>query len=853
MKQVTSVIIFLIFSLTALATDWNENEYHSVEKSIRTARFADRELLATDFGASSGATAETNQRAINAAIEKCSKLGGGRVLVSGGTYLTGAIELKSHVNLVIDRNTTLQFAYRPELYPVVETRWEGIDCRNISPCIYAFKATDVGLTGEGTVDGGGEFETWWHWCGAAKYGWKDGIASQRTSRPQLLKMAEENIPAGKRVFTADDRLRPQLVQFNQCDGVYVEGVTLLRSPFWVLHPLLCKNVVVRNVKFINDGPNGDGCDPESCDGVLIEKCYFDTGDDCIAVKSGRNNDGRLWDRPSQNIIIRDCEMKNGHGGVVIGSEISGGCRNLYAENCTMDSPNLDRVIRIKTNTCRGGLIENINIRNIKVGQCREAVVKINLDYENKEQCHRGFPPTVRNVSIDNVTCEKSNYGVLIIGLPDRCNVHDINISDCRFNHVKYGNKITGETRDIRYDNYYVNNSLCLTDPPFSRFSQWLTVSEMKRQPRSYLLDFSTKPKWSYVMGIELEAMLDTWRAYGGDSIKDYCMMYVDSMISPDGIISRYNLKDYNLDNVRTGHFIGRMHKLFPEEKTLRAIKTLMEQLDRQPRTKEGVYWHKAIYAWQVWLDGIFMGLPFRVDNARLVYGNKKAGEIYDDAVDQLTKTYWRTLDRETGLNRHAWDETREMFWCDTVTGLSKHCWGRAQGWFTMALVEILDALPEDYGRRREVETLLESSLAAIEKWQDKESGLWHQVMDSPQREGNYLESTCSSMFTYAMLKAVRKGYADKKYLRPALKAYDGIVNRFIRVNPDLTISLTDCCSVAGLGPGTSEAVRKVAPQVKENKLRRDGSFEYYISEPVRENDAKGIGPFIWASLEKEML
>lgn len=171
----------------------------------------------------------------------------------------------------------------------------------------------------------------------------------------------------------------------------------------------------------------------------------------------------------------------------------------------------------------------------------------------------------------------------------------------------------------------------------------------------------------------------------------------------------------------------------------------------------------------------------------------------------------------------------------------------------MALVEILDALPEDYGRRREVETLLESSLAAIEKWQDKESGLWHQVMDSPQREGNYLESTCSSMFTYAMLKAVRKGYADKKYLRPALKAYDGIVNRFIRVNPDLTISLTDCCSVAGLGPGTSEAVRKVAPQVKENKLRRDGSFEYYISEPVRENDAKGIGPFIWASLEKEML
>ncbi|MDE7141291.1 MAG: glycoside hydrolase family 88 protein, partial [Muribaculaceae bacterium] len=255
---------------------------------------------------------------------------------------------------------------------------------------------------------------------------------------------------------------------------------------------------------------------------------------------------------------------------------------------------------------------------------------------------------------------------------------------------------------------------------------------------------------------------------------------------------------------------------------------------------------------QVWLDGIFMGLPYRVLTAPQLHKGKKLTKIYDDAVDQLKKTYERTFDPATGLNRHAWDENRDMFWSDNATGLSQHCWGRAQGWYTMALVEVLDALPADYKRRGEVEELLDKTLANVVKWQDKKTGLWYQVMDSPEREGNYLESTCSSMFSYAMLKAARKGYADKKYLEPGKKAYMGIVNNFLRVNPDKTLSLTNCCAVAGLGPGISPAVQKAAPKVKEN-TRRDGSYEYYLSEPVRDNDAKGVGPFIWASLEMEDL
>ena len=850
MKYIHLLIILLFIPCAAMANAW-DTQYKQIEKNIRQPEFKDKSYNITDFGASTKAKAADNQKAINKAIATCSKNGGGRVVIPEGTFITGAITMLSKVNLHIEKNGVLLFAFQPELYPIVPTRWEGLDCWNLQPCVYAYKQTDIAITGQGTIDGGGENDTWWKWCGKDHYGWKEGIISQKSgSRARLLKMAEDGVDMNERKFGPQDGLRPQLINFNQCDGILIEDVTLLRSPFWVIHPLLSKNITVRGVHINNDGPNGDGCDPESCDGVLIENCFFNTGDDCIAIKSGRNNDGRLWGRPSENIIIRNCEMQNGHGGVVLGSEISGGCRNVFAENCKMDSPDLDRVIRIKTNTCRGGIIENLYARNIEVGQCGESVLKINLDYEPKEICCRGYAPTVRNINIENITCQKSKYGVQIIALDSVCNVYDINVKNCRFNGVKDGNFESGQTRNINFDNLFINGSLVLKKKPFDNYSQWLTFSEMKRVPQSYMLDFAKKPRWSYVMGIELEAMLDTYLKYGGDDIRKYCQLYTDTMINTKGEIRTYKLEDYNLDQIRTGHFVARMYEKYPEAKNLAAMKTLMKQLDKQPRTKEGVYWHKAIYAYQVWLDGIFMGLPYRCLTARMLLKPKKAQRIYDDAVNQISKTYERTLDPKTGLNRHAWDETHEMFWADKETGLSQHCWGRAQGWYTMALIELLDAIPEDYERRGEVIELLRKDLDAVIKWQDKETGLWYQVMDQPGRKGNYLESTCSSMFAYVLMKATNKGYLGDKYFLAGKKAYQGILKNFIRVNADKTISLTNCCAVAGLGPGMSEAVKKAAPNVKENK-RRDGSYDYYLSEPVRDNDAKGVGPFIWASLEYE--
>ena len=873
MKRILQLLLLcLIVPSIAQAKAWDEEEYKRIEQSIKAPTFPEKDFLITKYGAKTTNSAAQNQKAINKAIATCSKKGGGRVIVPSGTFVTGAITLLSHVNLVVEKDAVLKFAFEPDLYPIVPTRWEGIDCRNLSPCIYAYKQTDIAVTGEGTIDGSGANDTWWPWNGNPRFGFKEGMISQRGgSRARLLKNAEDGVPMDQRIFTKEDGLRPQLINFYLCENILMENLTLLNSPFWVIHPLLSKNITVRGMKIINDGPNGDGCDPESCDGVLIENCFFNTGDDCIAIKSGRNNDGRLWDKPSENIIIRNCEMKNGHGGVVIGSEISGGCRNVYAENNVMDSPELERVVRIKTNTCRGGVIENINARNIKVGVCKESVLKINLDYEPKEICCRGFVPTVRNVNIENITCEKSKYGVQIIALDSVCNVYDINVKDCHFNGVKDGNYSKGQTRDVHFDNLFINGSLVLQQMPYQHYSEWLTYSEMKRVPKSYLLDFSSKPKWSYVMGIELEGMLDTYLRYGGEDILKYCKEYTDTMIYADGNIRGFNILDYNLDNIRTGHFVTRMYQKYPEQKNLLAMQLMMKQLQEQPRTiADKVFWHKAIYAYQVWLDGIFMGLPFRTLTAPITCkpakntkaakakADKEIQAIYDDAVNQLKITYQRTFDPKTELNRHAYDETRKTFWADKETGLSQHCWGRAQGWYTMALVEVLDALPEDYARRGELIDLLKKDFDAILKWQDKKSGVWYQVMDSPKREGNYLESTCSSMFAYALLKAYRKGYVSEKYKDAGIKAYKGIIKNFIKVHPDKTISLTNCCSVAGLGPAVTPeveaAMKKINPKgsVNEN-TKRDGSYAYYLSEPIRDNDAKGIGPFLWASLEMEML
>src|SRR6185436_17184849 len=291
----------------------------------------------------------------------------------------------------------------------VFTRFEGVECMNYSPFVYAFEERDIAVTGQGTLDGQADAEHWWPWKGGA------GSASpnQTADRARLIELAARGVPVAERVFGDGHYLRPNFLQAYRSANVLIEGVTILNSPMWEIHPCLCTNVTVRGVTINSHGPNNDGCNPESSKDVLIEGCTFDTGDDCIAIKSGRNDDGRRVATPVENIVIRDCVMKDGHGGVVIGSEISGGARNVFAERCRMDSPQLDRALRIKTNSVRGGVIEGVYMRHVTVGQVAEAVVTINFFYE--EGNTGKFPPVVRDVVVTDVTSRKSQYALLLRG------------------------------------------------------------------------------------------------------------------------------------------------------------------------------------------------------------------------------------------------------------------------------------------------------------------------------------------------------------------------------------------------------------------------------------------------------
>lgn len=436
---------------------WKESE--KVLTRINAPVFPDKVYNITDFGAVEGKE-DYSVNAINAAIDSCSKDGGGTVVVPNGTFYTGPVELKSNVCLHLSDKSVLKFSVNPKDYiPFVVSRWQGYDCINYRPLIYAYMQKNIAVTGNGILDGQSDKENWWPWKGKKKFGWTEGTISQNWNEgkqsgwSRLQEMSEKHVPIQDRVMNEDDCLRPCFVEFVSCENILLKDFTINRAPFWQLHPLLSKNITVKGVRMESLGPNNDGCDPESCSDVLIEDCYFNTGDDCIAIKSGRNEDGREWGRPSENVIIRNCNMANGHGGVVIGSEISGGCRNVWVENCKMDSPELDRVVRIKSNPVRGGLIENLYVRNIEVGQCKEAVLRVEMKYENVTKGPN--MPEIRNIFLSKINSGQSTYGVWIDGFDDHINVHGVRISDCSFDNVSKGNKIVGAD-NIVFDNVLIN-------------------------------------------------------------------------------------------------------------------------------------------------------------------------------------------------------------------------------------------------------------------------------------------------------------------------------------------------------------------------------------------------------------
>ncbi|AUD01333.1 glycoside hydrolase family 88/105 protein [Spirosoma pollinicola] len=356
-------------------------------------------------------------------------------------------------------------------------------------------------------------------------------------------------------------------------------------------------------------------------------------------------------------------------------------------------------------------------------------------------------------------------------------------------------------------------------------------SDMIRNPKGWMLDFSKVPRWNYCHGLVCSALEQAWKESGDEKYYAYIKEYADDMINPDGTIKTYTLEQYNIDAVNSGKFLFALYEKTHDPKYEKSLRLLRSQMLTHPRTSEGGFWHKKHYPHQMWLDGLYMASPFLAQYAQVF----NEPTLFADVANQILLIDKHNKDPKTGLYYHGWDESKEQRWADKETGKSPHVWGRGMGWYAMTLVDVLDYFPEDHPQRKQIVAIANQLAQTLANYQDPQTGLWYQVMDVGKQDGNYLESSGSTMFVYFLIKAAKKGYIDQKYARVARKGYDGILLHFIKTEPSGQITITDACAGAGLG-GTPY---------------RDGSYDYYCKEAKRDNDPKSVGPFIMLALEFE--
>ena len=848
----SKLILFFLLVVTAIAGQ------PATLPVIGVPKFKKDTISIAAFGAI-GDGHTLNTKAIQSTIDAMAKKGGGVVLIPAGLWLTGPIVLQSNINLHLAVGATLLFTKDFDQYPLVKANWEGLpQMRNQSP-ISATGAQNIAITGKGIIDGNGDA---WRMVKKDKLNetqWKRLIASggvlsedKKTWYPSEKSLKGSGL-TNPGVITSEkddafynsikDFLRPNLLVLTNCSSILLEGVTFQNSPAWCLHPLMCENLTVRNISVKNPwyAQNGDGVDVESCKKVLIENSVFDVGDDALCMKSGRDAEGRKRGKPTEDVVIRGCTVYAAHGGFVIGSEMSGGVRNIHVSNCSFIGTDIG--LRFKSARGRGGIVENIFVNNIYMKDIVGEAILFDLYYMAKDPVplageKREAPkveakpvdettPQFRHFSISNIYCNGAEKAIFIRGLPEMP-VKDVLLKNSTIK-AKKGVELQ-ETSGVRFQQVKVIDAQT-GRPEMIRWSTFLAATVMNTWKDSFAI--ANKPaKWTYDMGVILKGLENCWLHTGDARYFNYIQQQMDFFVNEEGAIKTYKQSEYNIDNINNGKLLLLLYRVTGKEKYKKAADLLREQLKTHPRTNEGGFWHKKVYPYQMWLDGLYMAEPFYAEYAQLFHEDA----AFDDIANQFIYMERHARDSKTGLLYHAWDESRQQQWANKQTGTSPLFWARAMGWYATALVDALDYFPEAHPKRAALIAILNRLVNAIEKQQDVSTGLWKDILnyDGPGKEKNYFEASASCQFVYAIAKGVRKGYLPELKMKIAQKGYEGILVQFVKVENDQA-NLYGTVSVSGLG----------------GNPYRNGSFEYYMSEPVVVNDPKGMGAFLLAATEME--
>lgn len=818
-----------------------------------------------------------NTIAINNAIEKMHQKGGGVVVIPQGQWLTGPIVLRSNVNLHLNKGALVIFTADFAQYPLVVSSFEGVDAARCQSPISAEKQTNIAITGQGIFDGNGL-----HWRPIKKDKLSDaewarhlknlgGALTEDNKTWYPSKAAVEaaskkdigKLTAGKTLQDFEgikDFLRPNMLRISECEKVLVEGVTFENSPAWTTHFLMSKHITVKGMIVKNPwwGTNTDAIDLESCSNAILEDCVFDTGDDGITIKSGRDEDGRKRGMPTQNIIVKNCTVYHAHGGFVVGSEMSGGAKNIYIDGCSFIGTDIG--LRFKTVRGRGGVVENIYAKNIRMKDIvGEAILfdmyymatdPIKLNGQEDKIVVQKFPvneatPIFRNFEIENVVVDGASKALFVRGIPEM-HVQNVNIQNSFIKstegiYLEEADNITIKnstilsaaatpilkTKNAAQINIDTIQLKKLVPTVATSLAEKVAATAMQMWPDSFAVKPGGRARWSYDQGVILKGMEELWYATGNPQYYQYILHSMDYYVKEDGSVYDYKPDEFNIDHLNNGKMLLTLFQITGKEKYKKALDQMYHQWQLQPRNEFGGLWHKNIYPHQMWLDGLYMGAAFYAQYASVFHDTS----AYNEITRQFVLAEEHTRDAKTGLLYHAWDAKKQQKWADPVTGKSPHVWGRAMGWYGMALVDALDYYPLNHPGRDSLIQILNRYVSAIVKVQNS-NGLWYDIIDAPTDPRNYFESSASAMMSRVLFKAVKNGYIAATYLQNAKKAYAGLVANSVKDNNG-AIELNNTVSVSGLG----------------GNPYRDGTLDYYFKEPIVVNDPKGMGALLQCAVQ----